>query len=111
MIILIVAEETENTFIHNLSKALRENDCRVDIGIDKFWTSEEHFDIIHFHWPEHLSFKLIANHSSDSFSIAQYKKENKSMKQAGMAHSNPTQYRVPRISVGFSSLIFAKSRC
>ena len=39
--VLIVAEETErNTFIHNLSKALRENDCRVDIGIDKFWTSE-----------------------------------------------------------------------
>jgi glycosyltransferase involved in cell wall biosynthesis len=57
--VLIVAEETErNTFIHNLSQALAENNCEVEIGIDKFWNSEKHFDIIHFHWPEHLSYKF-----------------------------------------------------
>ncbi|MGB1052042.1 MAG: hypothetical protein ACPGYF_08815 [Chitinophagales bacterium] len=105
--VLIVAEETErNTFIHNLSKALRENDCRVDIGIDKFWTSEEHFDVIHFHWPEHLSFKI--NRKSlppTPFRLRNIKRRINQWKQAGtkliLTRHNIESHEYP---VGFSSL-------
>lgn len=56
--ILIVAEETErNTFIKNLTDSLKPS-CEVVIGIQKFWESESNYDIIHFHWPEHLSFRI-----------------------------------------------------
>ena len=56
--VLIVAEATErNTFISNLSAALTSH-CEIEIGVDKFWKSEKKYDIIHFHWPEHLSHRI-----------------------------------------------------
>ena len=58
MNVLIVAEETErNTFISNLHDSIKDH-VNVDVSIDKFWQSSKQYDIIHFQWPEHLSYKI-----------------------------------------------------
>ncbi|MCB9227872.1 MAG: hypothetical protein H6578_11990 [Chitinophagales bacterium] len=58
MKILIVANETErNTFITNLVSSIQ-NLADVYTGISHFWSDENSFDIIHIHWPEHLSYKV-----------------------------------------------------
>lgn len=105
--VLIVAEETErNTFIHNLSQALQENDCKVEIGIDTFWTSKEHFDIIHFHWPEHLSYKFRRKSLPPTpFRLSKIKRRITHWKETGaklvLTRHNTQSHEYP---VGFSSL-------
>ena len=105
--VLIVAEKTErNTFILNLSQALRNNGCRVEIGIDKFWTNSKHFDIIHFHWPEHLSYKFKRKSLPPTpFRLRRIKKRITQWKQAGtkliLTRHNAQSHEYP---IGFSSL-------
>ena len=46
-----------NRFVIDLKEGL-EKYADVVWDYNEFWSMENHFDIIHIHWPEYLSFEL-----------------------------------------------------
>ncbi len=69
MKILIVAKAgNRNTFVLNLKDSLS-TFAQVDSSIDGFWNGSKDYDIIHFQWPELLSFMI----SRRSFSPNKYR--------------------------------------
>lgn len=58
MKILIVCIPTPgNRFVTDLKEGLEEH-AHVTWNCDEFWNMENHYDIVHIHWPEYLSYEL-----------------------------------------------------
>jgi len=47
-----------NRFLIDLKTGLEKQDVEVIWDYEEFWRFENHYDIIHIHWPEYLSYEL-----------------------------------------------------
>lgn len=95
-ILFVATYYTSNTYLNEIVDNLKEH-CEIVCSAESFWSSNLHFDIIHFQWPEAVFFTLPNPFKTNFIERVQQRMDywkNKGAKLVSTRHNEVSHYDI-----------------
>jgi glycosyltransferase involved in cell wall biosynthesis len=104
-VLFAIQPNLPNGLIRNISFAIENNSVHIDTSLDHFWHSNNHYDLIHIHWPE----ALLKWEAPTEVQISRLKDRLSYWKEKGSTIIITRHNYLPHIEYPLNSILYQKT--